>query len=235
MANIHPEIKPNGVMDKYIIDLMYMLQQSMYGLCLKLDNDGGVPLTTYVANCYTAPFHVRVFDYRGNMTTNVTTLDHIVTPVGGLSDAALIEWIYDWINAFETLTEQLDTDVLTDSTYESLGYYACILPYMFESGRYGQTTILGNDNTSGGFSATPDAYAPWFATKIGPIGRPNDKVLCDLFYDMLNAWETMTEQLDGDGTVTDTNYEALWYTATVLMKVENCQGNVLGNAQTRLG
>lgn len=235
MANIHPEIKPNGVSDKYLIDLMYMLQQSMYGLCLKLDNDGGVPLTTYVANCYTALFHTEVWDYIGNKTQNVTTVDYIINPGGGLSTQALLQWIYDWVNAFETLTEQLDTDVLTDNDFEELGYWTCVLPYMFESGRYGQTTILGNDCITGGFSATPDKFGPWICTKIGPTGKPADNVLCDLFYDFINGWETMCEQLDADGTVTDTTYEALWYTATVLMKVENSQGNVLGNAQTRLG
>lgn len=233
MANIHPEIKPNAVQDKYLIDLMYMLQASLKGLCTKLDADAGVPLTTYLANCYTALMHTRITDYRGNMSSGEEVIDHIITPQG-LAPSALIQWIYDWVNAFETLTEQLDTDVLTDSNYESLCYYACILPYMFESGRYDQTTMLGNDNISGGFSATPDAYAPWLAVKIGPVGKPHDKILCDLFYDLINAWETLCEKLDADGTVTDTDYEALWYTATVLMRVENCQGNVLGNDQTRL-
>ena len=233
MANISADITPRGVSDKYLIDLMYMLQQSMYGLCLKLDNDGGVPLTTYVANCYTAIFHHCIYDYRGNKTQNVTTVDHIITPIGGLSSAALNSWLFDYVNAFETLTEQLDTDVLTDSTYESLGYHACILPYMFEN-KAG--TIIGNDNTSGGFSTTPDdAGTPWRMVKIGPTGKPSDRVLADLFYDILNAWETMAEQLDADGTVTDVNYEALWYTATVLMRVENSAGSVLGNAPTRLG
>jgi len=228
----YADISPAGVSDKYLIDLMYMLQQSMYGLCLKLDNDATVPLTTYVANCYTAIFREEVWDYRGNKTQNVTNVDHIITPAGGLSSAALCQWLYDYANAFETLAEQLDTDVLTDSNYESLCYYACILPYMFED-KTG--TIIGNDNTSGGFSTTPDGAAPWIATKIGPTAKPNDRILCDLFYDFLNAWETLCEKLDLDGTVTDVNYEALWYTATVLMKVANSADSVLGNAQTRLG
>jgi len=239
MANIHPDIKPNGVDDKYLIDLMYMLQQSMYGLCLKLDNDATVPLTTYVENCYTPIFHTQVWDYRGNKTQNVTTLDHIIMPSGGLSNAALIQWIYDYINAFETLAEQCDTDGLNSSDYEDNCYEALILPYIFESGRYDQTTILGNTVSTGGFTTMLDtAGTPWLVTRIGPTGRPNDRILCDLFYDILNAWETLCEQLDTDAATTpptDTDYEALWYTATVLMRVENSQGNVLGNSQTRLG
>lgn len=233
------EIHPGGVSDKYLIDLMYMLQQSMYGLCLKLDSDATVPLTTYVANCYTAPFREQVWDYRGNKTQDVTTVDHIIMPSGGLPAGVLNQWLYDYVNAFETLAEQLDTDVLTDSDYESLCYHAIVFPYRFED-KTG-VTILGNDNSSGGFSATPaagsweDGSAPWICVKIGPTGKPSDRVLVDLFYDLINAWETLCEKIDADATVTDTNYEALWYTATVLIRVANSQGNVLGNAQTRLG
>ena len=235
MANIHPDIKPDGVSDKYLIDLMYMLQQSLYGLCLKLDNDATVPLTTYVANCYTAIFREKIEDYRGNVTQGVTTLEHIITPVGGLPAAALCQWLFDYANAFETLAEQLDTDGINSSTYEANCYHACIYPYMFED-KTG--TIIGNDNSSGGFSTSPDGAPPGICTKIGPIGKPTDRVLCDLFYDFLNGWETLCEQLDTDGATTpptDTNYEALWYTATVLMRVENSSGSILGNQNSGWG
>lgn len=227
----YPSIKPGGVDDKYIIDLMYMLQASMKGLCAKLDDDAGVPLTTYEANCYTALFTVRVFDYRGNMTPNTTTIDHIVCPTG-LTPAALIQWLWDWANAFETLTEQLDTDALSDSDYEDNCYEAILLPYQFENKK---GTIIGQDASTGAFTGVDTGGPPWLLTKIGPTGKPNDRVLCDLFYDIINGWETMCEQLDDDGTVTDTDYESLWYEATVLMRVENSQGNMLGNAETRLG
>jgi hypothetical protein len=60
----------------------------------------------------------------------------------------------------------------------------------------------------------------------------NQDQLIDLLYQIVNAIETLTEQLDADGTVTDTNYEALWFTATVTMRVENSQGNVVGNTIT---
>lgn len=229
------QISPNGVSDKYLIDLMYMLQQSMYGLCLKLDNDATVPLTTYVANCYTALFREQIWDYRGNKTQNVTVVDHIVTPRGGLPAGALIQWVFDYVNALETLAEQLDTDTINSSTYEANAYHACILPFMIED-KTG--TIIGNDNSSGGFTGVDTGGPPWLLTKLGPIGKPNDRIIADIFYSFVNAWETLCEQLDTDGATTpptDTNYEALWYTATVLMRVENSQGNVLGNAETRLG
>lgn len=234
----YPQIKPSAVTDKYLIDLMYMLQASMHGVCTKLDAEAA-GLDTYLANCYSALFHVRLFDYRANMTTDETTVDHVVEPAGGLSTAAFIEWIYDWINAFETLCEQLDGDaaIADDTDYESLCYHALILPYMFESGRYNQTTILGNDNTSGGITGVDTGGTPWLLTKIGPVGKPNDRVICDLFYDMLNAWGTLLVKIDADADAAappaDNDYAALWYTATILMRVENSAGNSLGNAETR--
>lgn len=243
MANIHPEISPRGVSDKYLIDLMCALQRSVYGVCAKLDAEG-TGLTTYKANCYNAIFHHVIEDYAGNRTTNPTNVDYLITPASGLPAAALNQWLFDYANALETLTEQLDTDagITDDANYEDLCYEAIVFPYQFES-KTG--TIIGNDNSSGGFSATPaagswdDADEPWICTKIGPIGKPNDRVLADLLYDFVNAWETLCEKIDADATAgappAASNYEALWYTATVLLKVENSGGNVLGNAQTRLG
>jgi len=38
--------------------------------------------------------------------------------------------------------------------------------------------------------------------------------------------------LDDDTTVTDTDYEALWDTANILMQVQDSQGNIAGNALT---
>jgi len=234
MANIHPEIKPTGVQDKYLIDLMYMLQQSLYILCLKLDDDATAG-TGYVAACYTAIYREQIWDYRGNKTQNVTVTDHIITPAGGLSSAALNQWIYDHINALETLTEACDTDSLNTSDYEDNCYEACVLPFMAED-KTG--SILGNDVSTGGITGVDTGGPPWRLSKIGPIGKPSDRILADIFYSFINAWETLCEQLDVDAATTpptDTDYEALCYTATVLMKVENSSGSVLGNAQTRLG
>lgn len=235
MANIHPEIKPNGVDDKYVIDLMYMLSYSLQLLCAKLDDDATVTGTNYEALCYKALMTVRIFDYRGNMTNGETIVDHIVNPGGGLSTVALIQWIWDWVNALETLTEKIDGDSFATSNYEDTAYEAIILPYQFENKK---GSIIGQDNSAGTFAGTDHTDAPYYLTKIGPTAKPNDRVLCDLLYDMLFAWATLCAKLDTDsGTTppTDDDYEALCYTATILLKVENAQTYVLGNDQTRLG
>lgn len=138
MGDVHADIRPNGLSQKDLVDLLYMLTASLTGLCQKLDADGGVTDTNYNALCYTALMTILVEDSKANRAGN--TGDYIVTPVG-VSDEALLEWLYDYTNAIDTLTAKLDAD----------------------------------------------------------------------------------------GGVTDTNYKALWFTATVTLKIRDCQGNLVGN------
>lgn len=206
MGDVHADIKPTGLNQKDLVDLLYQIVSSIKGLCEKLDADGGVPLTTYTANCYTAIFDIIIEDSKGNRTG--LTGNHIIT-VNGVTDAALLELLYQILNSLETLTEQLDTDTLTDSDYEALCYIAIILHMV--TNQTGNT--LGNGNTF------------WFR----PGGVTPQRELVELLYQIVDAWETLTEKLDADGTVTDTNYEALWFIATVLLKIENGAGNQVGN------
>jgi hypothetical protein len=46
---------------------------------------------------------------------------------------------------------------------------------------------------------------------------------------MVDSWETFTEKLDTDALPSGSDYESLWFTATVLMRVENSSGSVVGN------
>jgi hypothetical protein len=57
----------------------------------------------------------------------------------------------------------------------------------------------------------------------------NQRHLIDCLAAIVNSITVLTQKLDADGTVTDTNYTALWYTATILMVVEDCYGNQYGN------
>lgn len=210
MANIHPDIRPNGLNQKDEVDLLYQIVSSIKGICAKLDDDGGVPLETYEANVFTAIFNGSITDTKGNLVQNFVREKgfYIINPTG-MSDAARLECLYQIYDMFETLTEQLDTDVLTDSTYEALCYTALLLHMV--TNQNGDT--LGNGN----------AY--WFR----PGGVTPQDALVDTYYNIVDAIETLTEQLDADGTVTDTDYEALWFTANVLKRVENSQGSVVGN------
>lgn len=214
MANIEAQIKPTGMSQRNLVDLLYALVYSFKNLCAKMDDDGGVTLTTYEANCYTAIFNGYIENSQGSSIMNrVSTADDrffIITPTG-LTNGALVEFLYQWFDMMETLTEQCDTDGLGDSNYEALCYTALYL-WNVENCK---GAMLGNGTTF------------YFRN-----GSENRKELVDLLYAIVDSWETLAEKLDADGTVTDTNYEALWFTATILMRVQNSMGNVVGNTIT---
>ena len=219
MADIFPDIKPGGLTMKKEVDLWAQLLYSLEGLCTKLDADGagaGVPMTDYLANCYTAIINTVVRDSKGNRRGQWLKEENFyeIGP-NGITDAARLQLLYNWFNAFETLTEQLDTDVLTDSTYEALCYTAIMLHRVWDT----KGNVLGNG----------------VVYDFGPGGTLNQLQLVECYYNMVNAWETLTEQLDGDGVVADGDYEALWFTATVLTRIENGAGSVVGQNTSGLG
>ena len=199
-----------------LVDLIYMLTAAVKGICTKLDADGGVTLTTYTANAYTAIFNGHIEDSKGNRIINrVAAKDknfYHITPTG-ISNQALITWLYDFFDMMETLTEQCDTDSLGDSNYEALVYTALYLWKV--TNQKGST--LGNGNTY------------WF----NPGGVMNNGELVNLLANMVYSFHVLTDKLDDDGTVTDTNYEALWDTAAILMQIEDSKGNIRGNALTK--
>ena len=221
MANYEAQIKPGGLSQRNLVDLLYMIVASIKGICAKLDDDVGVTATTYESSAYTAIFNGYIEDSRGNSIMNrandgsgTYVTDErffIITPMG-VSDHDLNECIYQIFDMFETLTEACDTDALGDSNYEALCYTA-LFTWIIEN-RKG--SALGNGTTY----------------YFRPGGMHNQDQLINLLYQIVNAIETLTEKLDADGTVTDTNYEALWFTATVTMRVQNSQGNVVGNTIT---
>lgn len=207
MGDVHADIRPNGLSQKDLVDLLYMLTASLTGLCQKLDADGGVTDTDYNALCYTALMTILVEDSKANRAGN--TGDYIITPVG-VSDEALLEWLYDYTNAIDTLTAKLDSDGgVTDTDYKALCYTALI------------TKIVENQTGNQTGNGTEFYFKPG--------GVINQKHLVDLLYMFVNAWDTLATKLDADGGVTDTNYKALWFTATVTLKVRDCQGNLAGN------
>jgi len=214
MASVHPDIRPAGLNQKDLVNLMYMIVSSINGICLKLDSSGGVNDTDYTANCYTAIFNTIIEDTRGNRTGVYSAEKnfHQVSPYG-VKDAAMIELAYQIYNSLETLTEQLDSDdTLDDTDYEANVYTAKCLHMV--TNQTGNT--LGNGS------------AFWFTPGSG-LNPQREAV--DLMYNLVDAIETLTEQLDGDDA-SDTDYEALWFTANILLRVENSTGNTVGNNST---
>ena len=172
-------------------------------------------MTTYTANVFTAKFKGNIEDSRGNNVMNyVANKDRLYVEVKptGISDRDLNALLYQIFDMMNTLTAQLDTDVLADVNYNALVYVAIYL--WMVTGQDGNT--LGNGNTY------------WF----NPQGMTNQRHFIDCLAAIVNSITTLTQKLDADGTVTDTNYTALWYTATILMVIEDCYGNQYGNNST---
>ena len=212
-TNYESQIKPTGMSQRNLVDLLYMIVSSIYGICVKLDADNSTD-DTYTADVYTAIFNGSIEDSKGNFIQNrVSAKDErffIITP-NGLDNKALLECLYQVFDMYETLTEQLDADDCSSSTYESLIYTAHFL-WIIENCKGDQ---LGN-GTEFYFRA----------------GSENRKELVDLLYAIVHAHQTLTEKLDTDAVPAGSNYKALWFTATFLMRVENSQGSVAGNTIT---
>ncbi|HSW65039.1 MAG TPA: hypothetical protein VLH56_17270 [Dissulfurispiraceae bacterium] len=222
MPNIEAQIYPNGISQRNLVDLLYMLFSSFKGVCVKLDLDDNTD-NTYEAKAYTAIFNGYIEDSRGNSIQNrandgatppVYVTDErffIITPQG-IDDKSLLECLYQWFDMMETLTEQLDADDATTSNYEALIYTAIYL-WIVENCKGSQ---LGNGTVY----------------YFRPGGVFNYNQLIDLLYAMVYSWEKLTEKLDTDAVPAGSNYEALWFTATVTMRVQNSMGSVVGNTIT---
>lgn len=221
MGNIHADIKPNGLNQRELVNAFCMIARAIQGICQKLDDDSGVTLTTYEANVVTALINFSIMDSQGNRFSNgadasSTLEDHVIVEPTGISDDAALAMMYQITNAFETLCEQLDDDSLTLSTYEANCYTAKFL-HIVENKR---GNALGNGTA-------------YYFRPGGPMNRDE---LVDWLYNVFDAIETLTEQLDSvaEATVNDTDYEATWFTAVCLMIIENSQGNTVGNSSSPL-
>jgi hypothetical protein len=215
MSNLEVQIKPTGLKHKSLVDCLYAVVSSIKGICAKLDDDGGVTSTDYEANVFTAIFNGEITNSRGDVVRNVVTAKepyYCNAGPAGISDRAILQFIYQIFDMMETLTEQLDGDSLADTNYEALVYTAHYL-----------WTI---ENEAGSLvGASTDCL-------IRP-GGIDQRRLVDILYCFVHSIHVLTDKLDDDGTVTDTNYEALWDTANILMQVEDTKGNIAGNALTK--
>lgn len=212
-AKIYADIKPTGLRQIDEVDLYYDIVSSIQGICHKMDDDGGVTLETYEANCYTAIFNGVIEDSKGNVIRNyITPTSSMVEPIfvspRGIGDRERIDLLHMIVNMLKTLTKQCDTDNLTDNNFEALCYIATIL-YLVTSSK---------DSTLGNGTLYTFHTGAW-----------SQKELIELLYGFVYSLNLLTAKLDADGTVTDTDYTALWYTANILLTVENGAGSRKGN------
>ena len=203
-----------------LVDLLYMIVYSIQGICQKLDDDDNTD-DTYEADVFTAIFNGSIEDSKGNFIQNrandgagtyVTDDRFFIIKPTGITDKALLECLYQIFDMMETPTEQADADDLSSSTYEALIYTAVYL-WKIENCKGSQ---LGNGTTY----------------YFRPSGVFDKGQLVDLLYAIVYSLYLLTAKLDTDAVPSGSNYAALWYTATVLMRVQNTRGSVAGNTIT---
>jgi hypothetical protein len=132
-----------------------------------------------------------------------------ISPIG-IGGREVNDLLYMLCDAGETLLEQLDTDALTDSDYESTCFDSTAIHYSIENSK---GSVIG-----------PTANSVNLHTS-----HYSQKELVDILYSIVYALSLTTAKLDADGTVTDTDYTSLWYTNTILLTVENSSGDRIGN------
>lgn len=205
-------ITPAGMKIADELDLLYGIITSIKGICTKLDSDGGVTATNHVALCYTAICNCFVYDSRGNLVGQKLSTDlenFVIAGPNSISDKERVAILYQVFDMWETLCEKLDAGAgVTDTDYEALWYTATLLWKVMNH----RGSILGQSN---------------YLFKPGGGGDYRELINC--YYAILASIQGLAAKLDDDGGVTDTNYEALWYTATNLVKVTNSAGLTKGN------
>ena len=128
---------------------------------------------------------------------------------GGLNQKELVDALGMIVRSINGIAAKLDSDGgVTDVDYEANAYTAIIKNIITDS-KGNRTGAVGNNI-------------------IDPVGV-GDKALNDSMYQITNAFETLTEQLDADGGITATTFEANCYTAKFLHIIENQLGNLIGN------
>jgi hypothetical protein len=211
MNLINKIVKPTALSLAQEVELWYALLNSLQTLCAKLDDDGTVNGVDYEDLCFTAIINTVVENGAGSRVGVLVSNQNFfnIRPTG-LHANARWNLMYNYVNAWETLCEKLDLDSgVADANYEALCFTATFLHKVRDPK---SVLDLGNGTTY--------YFGP------GPVNRSH---LVEWFYNAVYSLYLLTAKLDLDSTVTDENYAALCYTATMLMKVENGAGSTIGN------
>jgi len=212
-AKICADIKPTGLRQKDLVDLLYMIVTSFRGIAAKLDADN-VTDTTYLANvdaCMNLIIENSVGDRIEVLNTETSDMPPMieVKPIG-FDQARFADLLYMLVDAWETMCEQIDADAAppTSTDYEADAFTA-IYTFLVENSK-GNT--LGNGTT--------------FTFRLGAFPQ---KEVVETLYKIIDGIETFTEQADTDALPAGTDYESLWYTNNITLTVENGAADRIGN------
>ena len=213
----YPDIKPTGLSMKHEVDLWYQLFNSFFTLVTQLDGDGQVNDATHVALCWTALMNGVIRDSKGNRIGQQAAEENFyeIAPTG-ITDAARLQLLYNYFNMWETLCEQLDNNAggVAGTDYEEL----CFTDIFLHNVENTKGNTLGNGVV--------------FYFRPGGLDKTE---LVECYFNMVNGLSIFTTKLDADGTVTDTTYVALCFTATLLTRIENGASSQIANKAAGLG
>jgi hypothetical protein len=211
------DIKPTGMKQGDLIDILYMIGDSLSTLTTKLDADAGVTDTDYNQLCFDDLLNIVAEDQHGNFGYRYRTESNTIPPamvMGPNGIMHLTDLIYMFFSMMRTLTRKLDADC-TYTNYEALAYTATMC---LQSVKNSKGNILGGNDTF----------------RFNPQGQSQAE-LVEFLYNIINSIHIICHDnvgisgLDGDGGVTDTDYEQLCYTDIITLTVENRKGDRIGN------
>jgi hypothetical protein len=217
MANIHADITPTGLGQKELVRLLYHFFAGLEGVAAKLD------LTDNTDDTYEAVLDalhsVIIEDDLGNRYQNVIAQSSSIGPVAmigpkGVSDAALMDILYQLHKAFLTMVTQAVADDLTTGTHLATCWTSKIT-HQFVN-RFG--TIVGQGT----------------AYYFRPGGVTDHKQVVEALYNYFYYWNVFCDQLDTDASPNATNFAELW-SDTILLRIKNAAGSTMGFTNTRLG
>ena len=217
MANIHADITPTGFGQKELVRLFRYFFAGLEGVAAKLDGTDNTD-ATYEATL-DAIHSVIITDDLGNYYHNVAAESSslgppaVLTPYG-ISDAALMDILYQLHFCFYTMLVQVDADDITTGTYLATCWTGKIAHRFIN--RFGTMTGLGS------------------AYYFRPGGVTNHKELVEALYTYFYYWDIFLDKLDTDASPNATNFAELW-SDTILLRIRNAAGDTMGFTSTHLG
>jgi hypothetical protein len=208
------DIKPTGLRQRDLVDLFYMIITSIRGIAAKLDADGNVTDTDFLATV-DAVMNLVIEDCRGHHLdlakdeTSSLVPTVMIGPLG-FDKGRFSDLLYMIHRAWHLLCAKLDADgnPPTSTDYDT-DCNVNVIPFVIENSK----------GTQGGNGTE-------FYFRMGVFPQ---KEVVDFLYDLIYGIDLFCQQADTDAAPADSDYESLWYTNNITLTVESSRGDRIGN------